>query len=142
MIELPVLFLLLQFYTQQQSTYLLSSILFRWSAGPFHIPFLLYYNQTNNRNTSSSSSSTNKFKMQFSLATLVLGLAAIASAGTVDVEGVRNAPRSAVNVRRQNDNRPVPNGACCVANTSLKQDTCTSASGQTGRCVPGGNNCK
>ncbi|RGP77546.1 hypothetical protein FLONG3_4331 [Fusarium longipes] len=79
--------------------------------------------------------------MQFSLATLVLGLAAVASAGIVDVEGVRNAPRSAVNVRRQNDNRPVPNGACCVANTSLKQDTCTSASGQTGRCVPGGNNC-
>lgn len=80
--------------------------------------------------------------MQFSLATLVLGLAAVVSAGLVDVEGVRNAPRSAVLVRRQNDNRPVPNGQCCVANTSLKQDTCTSASGQTGRCVPGGNNCK
>ncbi|KAF4417921.1 hypothetical protein F53441_14493 [Fusarium austroafricanum] len=28
-----------------------------------------------------------------------------------------------------------------VANTSLKQDDCTSASGQAGRCVPGGNNC-
>jgi hypothetical protein len=105
----------------------------------FHIPYLLYYNQTNKQ---TSFFNFNTFKMQLSLATLVFGLVAIASAGTMDVEGVRNAPRSAVNVRRQNDNRPVPNGACCVANTSLKQDTCTAANGQTGRCVPGGNNCK
>ncbi|KAM0206308.1 hypothetical protein ACHAQI_008409 [Fusarium lateritium] len=28
-----------------------------------------------------------------------------------------------------------------MANTSLKQDACTSASGQAGRCVPGGNDC-
>jgi hypothetical protein len=43
---------------------------------------------------------------------------------------------------RQNQNRPVPTGACCVANTSLKQDTCTTADGATGRCVPGGEDCK
>ncbi|KAK3402386.1 hypothetical protein B0T20DRAFT_346193 [Sordaria brevicollis] len=36
---------------------------------------------------------------------------------------------------RQNANRPVPNGACCVANTSLKQDVCR-VNGRQGRCVP------
>ncbi|KAK3342262.1 hypothetical protein B0H65DRAFT_467758 [Neurospora tetraspora] len=42
---------------------------------------------------------------------------------------------------RQNANRPVPNGACCVANTSLKQDICK-VNGQSGKCVPAGvNNC-
>ncbi|KAH9882586.1 hypothetical protein J1614_000822 [Plenodomus biglobosus] len=41
----------------------------------------------------------------------------------------------------QNDNRPVPTGACCVANTSLKQDVCN-VNGETGRCVPDDiNNC-
>ncbi|KAF5664677.1 hypothetical protein FHETE_6948 [Fusarium heterosporum] len=79
--------------------------------------------------------------MQFSITALVLGLAAVASAGIVDTEGIRNAPRSSVLIARQNQNRPVPNGQCCVANTSLKQDACTAANGETGRCVPGGNNC-
>ncbi|KAF4993769.1 hypothetical protein FGRMN_6243 [Fusarium graminum] len=79
--------------------------------------------------------------MQFSITALVLGLAAVASAGIVDTEGIRNAPRSSVLIARQNQNRPVPNGQCCVANTSLKQDACTAANGQAGRCVPGGNNC-
>lgn len=60
--------------------------------------------------------------MKFSLATLVFGLVAMSSA----------IP--------QNQNRPVPNGQCCVANTSLKQDACN-VNGQRGRCVPGGNNC-
>ncbi|KAJ4985475.1 hypothetical protein SVAN01_09040 [Stagonosporopsis vannaccii] len=41
----------------------------------------------------------------------------------------------------QNAGRPVPNGACCVANTSLKQDVCN-VNGQSGRCVPSAaNNC-
>lgn len=35
----------------------------------------------------------------------------------------------------QNANRPVPEGACCVSNTSLKQDVCF-VNGQSGRCVP------
>lgn len=70
--------------------------------------------------------------MQLSLTAIVLGLAAIASA----------MPQSAAALAaRQNGNRPVPSGTCCVANTSLKQDTCTAANGQAGRCVPGGNNC-
>jgi hypothetical protein len=82
-------------------------------------------------------------KMHFSHVTSVLfSLAAVASAAVVDTEGIHNAPRDAVLIGRQNQQRPVPNGNCCVANTSLKQDTCTSASGATGRCVPGGNNCK
>ncbi|KAH7304064.1 hypothetical protein B0I35DRAFT_414730 [Stachybotrys elegans] len=79
--------------------------------------------------------------MQFSLATVLLGLVAVASAGVVDVEGIKNAPRDAVLIERQNQNRPVPSGDCCVPNTSLKQDACTAANGQAGRCVPGGNNC-
>jgi len=42
----------------------------------------------------------------------------------------------------QNANRPVPNGACCTPNTSLKQDVCN-VNGQTGRCVPSAaNGCK
>ncbi|ORY09026.1 hypothetical protein BCR34DRAFT_541463 [Clohesyomyces aquaticus] len=41
----------------------------------------------------------------------------------------------------QNANRPVPNGACCTPNTSLKQDVCN-VNGSTGRCVPSGSaNC-
>ncbi|KAF4428928.1 hypothetical protein F53441_14041 [Fusarium austroafricanum] len=72
--------------------------------------------------------------MQFSLATIVLGLAAFASAAPSANSGFKV-------VARQNQNRPVPQGACCVANTSLKQDTCTATNGQQGRCVPGGNNC-
>lgn len=75
--------------------------------------------------------------MQFSLAAIILGLAASASASVM-----HTVPRDAVLNSRQNDNRPVPTGTCCVANTSLKQDTCTSESGAQGRCVPGGNDCK
>jgi len=65
--------------------------------------------------------------MQFSIATIILALGAITSASVI--------------AERQNAGRPVPSGACCVASTSLKQDTCTSTSGATGRCVPGGNDC-
>ncbi|KAK3303749.1 uncharacterized protein B0T15DRAFT_421252 [Chaetomium strumarium] len=70
--------------------------------------------------------------MQLSLTAIVLGLAALASAMPQDERAV---------MARQNANRPVPSGTCCVANTSLKQDACTAANGQAGRCVPGGNNC-
>jgi hypothetical protein len=42
----------------------------------------------------------------------------------------------------QNGNRPVANGACCIANTSQKEDVCT-VNGQAGKCVPSGvNGCK
>ncbi|KAH9883470.1 hypothetical protein F4778DRAFT_659499 [Xylariomycetidae sp. FL2044] len=60
--------------------------------------------------------------MYFSLAT-ILSFAAAASAASL--------------MHRQN----TPTGQCCIANTSLKQDACTTENGETGRCVPGGNNC-
>ena len=68
--------------------------------------------------------------MQLPLATLFLAVAGLVSA----------LPQDATIAARQNQNRPVPNGQCCVANTSLKQDTCR-VNGVLGRCVPGGNNC-
>ena len=70
--------------------------------------------------------------MQLSLATIILGLAAFAAA----------LPQDSTIVARQNQNRPVPSGNCCVAETNLKQDSCKAANGQAGRCVPGGNNCE
>lgn len=64
--------------------------------------------------------------MKFTTSAIVLALSALAAA----------MPQGA------NANRPVPNGACCIANTSLKQDVCN-VNGQTGRCVPDSiNNCK
>ena len=72
--------------------------------------------------------------MQLSLTTIVLAMAAVAAA--------MPQGNGAVIQARQNAGRPVPSGTCCVANTSLKQDACTAANGQAGRCVPGGNNCK
>lgn len=63
--------------------------------------------------------------MKFTTTTLILALAAFVAA----------APKP------QNDSRPVVNGACCAAGTSLKQDVCN-VNGQTGRCVPDSiNNC-
>ena len=76
---------------------------------------------------------------------LIIALSSFASAAIVDTEGVSQVARSSIVVERQNGglnaNRPVPNGACCVANTSLKQDICN-VNGQRGRCVPAAvNNC-
>src|SRR3954463_15781332 len=67
--------------------------------------------------------------MKFSIATIILSLTALSSAGVVV---------------RQNGARPVATGSCCVANTSLKQDACKTAGGAAGRCVPGGGgaNCE
>ncbi|KAI1339415.1 hypothetical protein F5Y15DRAFT_72526 [Xylariaceae sp. FL0016] len=65
--------------------------------------------------------------MQFSLITSLIALAATSSAATIQ--------------QRQNGNRPVANGACCVPATSLKQDVCT-VNGAQGKCVPAGSaNC-
>ncbi|KAL8377310.1 hypothetical protein RB595_008140 [Gaeumannomyces hyphopodioides] len=80
--------------------------------------------------------------MKFTLAS-VLALVAVASAATVETPEQAVDRREVRLMERQgaNDNRPVPNGACCVANTSLKQDVCR-VNGQSGRCVPAGvNNC-
>ena len=80
--------------------------------------------------------------MQFSIVTILLSIATITSAAVADVEGVRNVPRDSILISRQNSGRPVPTGNCCIASTSVKQDTCTTAAGATGRCVPGGQACK
>ena len=69
--------------------------------------------------------------------TLLTALLTLTTLTPLAAAGVAVLPR-----HPQNDNRPVPTGECCVPNTSLKQDTCTAASGATGRCVPGGNDCK
>ncbi|CAG8957661.1 hypothetical protein HYFRA_00010528 [Hymenoscyphus fraxineus] len=67
--------------------------------------------------------------MRFSIATSVFALFTLATA-----LAPFNENRSLE--ARQNENRPVPNGTCCVPNTSLKQDVCNTE-GTTGRCVPG-----
>ncbi|KAI6357062.1 hypothetical protein MCOR25_007760 [Pyricularia grisea] len=67
--------------------------------------------------------------MQFSLATVIFGLAAFAAATPA-------APASALLARAD-----TATGTCCFANKSLKQDICTSETGAAGKCVPGGNAC-
>ncbi|GJC81918.1 hypothetical protein ColLi_04756 [Colletotrichum liriopes] len=83
--------------------------------------------------------------MKFTLQSAVLALtfALQASAAAVEDPSMAAVRRNTLLMERQgaNANRPVPNGACCVANTSLKQDVCN-VNGQTGRCVPDSiNNC-
>lgn len=51
----------------------------------------------------------------------------------------QSAPRDgamAVFNRAVNNGRPVATGACCIANTSKKGDTCTNAAGVPGVCQP------
>lgn len=76
--------------------------------------------------------------MQFSIATIVLAFAALSTAAITDAEGLRFVERSALLDKRQNAGRPVAVGNCCIAATSVKQDTCTTTTGAAGRCVPGG----
>ncbi|OHE96763.1 hypothetical protein CORC01_07909 [Colletotrichum orchidophilum] len=83
--------------------------------------------------------------MKFTLQTVLFALtmAIGASAAAVEDPSSAAARRNVLLMERQgaNANRPVPNGACCVANTSLKQDVCN-VNGKTGRCVPDNiNNC-
>lgn len=83
-----------------------------------------------------------KFTLQTALFALTMAIGA--SAAAVEDPTSAAARRDVLLMERQgaNANRPVPNGACCVANTSLKQDVCN-VNGQTGRCVPDSiNNCK
>ncbi|WYZ38704.1 hypothetical protein EsH8_III_000618 [Colletotrichum jinshuiense] len=83
--------------------------------------------------------------MKFSFQAVFLALTAAAQVSALAVEdpAMTAVRRNVLLMERQgaNANRPVPTGACCVANTSLKQDVCN-VNGQTGRCVPAGvNNC-
>ncbi|KAK1538229.1 hypothetical protein CPAR01_08342 [Colletotrichum paranaense] len=82
-----------------------------------------------------------KFTVQTALFALTMAIGA--SAAAVEDPTSAAARRDVLLMERQgaNANRPVPNGACCVANTSLKQDVCN-VNGQNGRCVPDSiNNC-
>ncbi|TQN73444.1 hypothetical protein CSHISOI_02022 [Colletotrichum shisoi] len=82
-----------------------------------------------------------KFAPQSAL--LVLALVLHASAAAVEDPAMAAVRRDTLLMERQgaNENRPVPDGACCIANTSQKQDVCN-VNGQTGRCVPDNvNNC-
>ncbi|PHH50980.1 hypothetical protein CFIMG_004435RAa [Ceratocystis fimbriata CBS 114723] len=83
--------------------------------------------------------------MHLSLRTAFVSLLTLANAASLERPGAAINRRSPAIEARQsqgvNANRPVPTGACCVANTSLKQDVC-SVNGQSGRCVPASvNNC-
>ncbi|TLD33191.1 hypothetical protein PspLS_00999 [Pyricularia sp. CBS 133598] len=81
--------------------------------------------------------------MKFSIASTFVTLLAVASAATVETPEQSLDRRAVLLMERQgaNANRPVPEGSCCVANTSLKQDVCR-VNGQNGRCVPSGSaNC-
>lgn len=74
--------------------------------------------------------------MKFSFVPVVAALAGFAAALDADASTTGQLAR-----RQSNGGRPVPNGACCVANTSLKQDFCN-VNGQQGKCVPSGSaNC-
>ncbi|RDW87747.1 hypothetical protein BP5796_03441 [Coleophoma crateriformis] len=81
--------------------------------------------------------------MQFSIATTIFALLAVANAVAIEEPEMSAVRRDVLLLERQgvNANRPVPNGACCVANTSQKEDTC-SVNGAAGKCVPANvNNC-
>jgi hypothetical protein len=69
--------------------------------------------------------------MQFSITAALFGFIALSSAAITDVEGVYSVSRSVLETRQ------AANGACCIANQSLKQDACT-VNGAAGKCVPGG----
>jgi len=84
--------------------------------------------------------------MQFTISTILLALVAATSAISVESPQMAAIRRDVLDLeaRGVNGNRPVATGACCVANTSLKEDICTTATGAAGKCVPEGQfaNCK
>lgn len=82
--------------------------------------------------------------MKFSITASLFALLAVANAVAIEEPGMAAVRRDVLLLERQgvNANRPVANGACCIAATSLKQDVCN-VNGKTGRCVPANvNNCK
>jgi hypothetical protein len=96
------------------------------------VRFYFHFTTITNNNFSVNTNNTRpSIKMQFSITAVLFGLVAISAAAITDVEGVRNTPRAEI------DTRQAANGACCIANKSLKQDACT-VNGAAGKCVPGG----
>jgi hypothetical protein len=93
-----------------------------------------------------SSQQKSTVKMQFSNTIAFFALMAFATAATVETP-LEGAIRRDVLLQERagaNANRPVASGNCCVANTSLKEDVCTTATGAAGLCLPLGAsfNCK
>ncbi|KAJ0334516.1 hypothetical protein COL5a_000575 [Colletotrichum fioriniae] len=76
-----------------------------------------------------------KFTLQTALFALTMAIGA--SAAAVEDPTSAAARRDVLLMERQgaNANRPVPNGACCVANTSLKQDVCNVNGGSSLTCI-------
>ncbi|CZR60834.1 uncharacterized protein PAC_10730 [Phialocephala subalpina] len=69
--------------------------------------------------------------MKFSVATPDLFVAtALAASGCI----AARQEAGAVFDRGVNNGRPVATGACCIANTSKKGDTCTQSNGAAGIC--------
>ncbi|KAK0710224.1 hypothetical protein B0T26DRAFT_861501 [Lasiosphaeria miniovina] len=75
--------------------------------------------------------------MKFSIAAVLVSLLAAGNALVIEDPHMTPVRRDVLLLERQNANngRPVSNGACCIANTSKKQDVCT-VNGQQGKCVP------
>jgi hypothetical protein len=69
--------------------------------------------------------------MQFSILFMTLfATAAFAAPGCS-----KRDEASALIIRAINDGRPVATGACCIANTSKKGDTCKLSDGTAGICA-------
>jgi len=79
-------------------------------------------------------------------ASILVTLFAVANAVTIETPLEAQIRRDVLLMERagENANRPVASGLCCVANTSLKEDVCTTTTGAAGKCVPEGQfgNCK
>lgn len=75
--------------------------------------------------------------MKSIISAVILTLIAFASAVAVETPEMSAVRRDVLLLERAgtNDGRPVANGACCIANTSKKEDVCT-VNGQQGKCVP------
>ncbi|KAM3070023.1 hypothetical protein ACMFMG_003944 [Clarireedia jacksonii] len=76
--------------------------------------------------------------MQFSNTIAFFALMAFSTAAIIETP-VQGAIRRDVLLQERagaNANRPVASGNCCVPNTSLKEDVCTTATGKAGLCLP------
>lgn len=73
--------------------------------------------------------------MQFPTLLLTLLIATALSSALPNQTPARDES-AAIFDRAVNSGRPVATGACCIANTSKKQDVCTKADGTAGVCAP------
>ena len=78
--------------------------------------------------------------MKFSISAALFAVVAIANAAAVEQPEMAAIRRNVLLLERAgaNNGRPVASGNCCVPNTSKKEDVCTTAAGEDGKCVPEG----